>query len=293
MSGTPSLVIHAGVHKTGSTAIQHYFWRHADELARQGLLYPETARPEDPVTWFGHHQIAWAFTRRGPSPPDVLARLRREIEESGAHTAVVSSEELDRLDAPALAEIAAALPFPTRVVFYYRRQSEIIQGIYGTSVARMGEPRPFADFAADYDGALDFHAFAQRWASAFGRDNVIARPYDRKSFPGGNIVPDFLGALGLHVAPFAENEAFDYNASLPWYAVLSILRLRQLAAPEPLIEKVAEVLESAAAGRRRVGRPDLARRRPRVRPALRQIERRLPCRVLPRPAADHAAFRRR
>lgn len=254
MNRPKSLVIHVGVHKTGTTAIQHFLWRHAADLEQCGLVYPLAGRPEGAANPFGHHEIPWSFSERGLySPRELLPRVRDEIAAAPAPTAILSSEEFDRLGAREIAELAEALPFPTRVIFYYRRQSAIVQGIYGTDVAYADERRDIDSFAQTYDGALDFDAFAVKWADVYGRKNVIARAYAPRAFPDGNIVPDFLGALDLRGPPAGEGEVFHYNQSLPWHAVLSILRLRRMVLPAPLIAKVVNALEIVCRDERKSG----------------------------------------
>jgi len=47
------IIIHIGTHKTGSTAIQHFFNRNREEFYSHGLYYPQGQE-----TWHGHPQLA-------------------------------------------------------------------------------------------------------------------------------------------------------------------------------------------------------------------------------------------
>lgn len=240
MTKDTRVTIHIGLHKTGSTAIQHYLWRHGLDLLQSGVYYPATGRPASEQLQFGHHDIPWGFTPEGTEPPDrTLERLRREIEATTMPEVILSSEEFSRIDPAVIPRLAAALPFPTRVLFYYRRQSEIVQGLYATDVLHNGERRDIADYADNFTGPLDFSRLARRWMNVYGREAVVARAYRPASFPDGNIVPDFLSALNIH-APTPRGETFHYNVSLPWFAVLSVLRLRRIHVPDPAIARVVE-----------------------------------------------------
>ena len=51
------LVIHAGFHKSGTTALQEAFDAQSEELKAAGIIYPNIGRK-------AHHRIAWALTER-------------------------------------------------------------------------------------------------------------------------------------------------------------------------------------------------------------------------------------
>ncbi|MGD9738412.1 MAG: hypothetical protein AB7S41_02540 [Parvibaculaceae bacterium] len=240
------IVIHVGVHKTGTTAIQHHFWQNLAILDQYGILYPETGRPPPGAAHlYGHHHIPWSLTGLIREDPDrLLGRLRDEIAASAAPRIVLSSEEFDRLPAPAIERIARTFDLPARVVFYYRRQSSIIEGIYGTDVSYNRERRSIPLYARRYTGALDFLAFARKWAAVFGHEAVVAKAYDVGRFPGGNIIPHFLDTAGLEGPPVVEGAPQIYNRSLPWFAVRAVIQMRLAIVPEPVIARVVAALET-------------------------------------------------
>ncbi|MCW5715925.1 MAG: hypothetical protein KIT43_15545 [Bauldia sp.] len=237
----PKLIIHAGAHKTGTTAIQHHLWRRQDALLEMGVLYPRTGIPGSGGTFFGHHEIPWAYLGGGGTATADL--LREEIERSGAHTVVVSSEEFDRLTPVAITDLCSALPFAITVLFYYRRQSDIIEGMYRTDVIHGHERRTLEHFVASYSGALDFGAFATAWSSAPNVKSVLPRAYSPKHFPDGNVVFDFLAALSLPTSTERDEEDnFRYNQSLPWHAVSVIQKLREMLVSEQVIGRAIEAI---------------------------------------------------
>ncbi|MCC6737251.1 MAG: hypothetical protein IT534_14150 [Bauldia sp.] len=243
MTAASRLTIHIGLHKTGTTAIQHYFWRHGEELLQHGIYYPATGRPTSAATEFGHHDVPWSFTPEAAEPPaTLLARLRAEIETTTMPEIVLSSEEFSRMTPGQITVLARALPFRTRIVFYYRRQSEIVQGLYGTDVVHVGERRDIHAYAAAFKGPLDFGRLATDWAAVYGKDAITALAYQPSSFPDRNIVPHFLSAMGF-TGPSGVGEAFHYNVSMPWYVVLSVLRLRSIHVSEATIAQIVRSFE--------------------------------------------------
>ena len=87
----PSLIIHIGLHKTGSTSIQDYLLNNSDELMENHrILYPCSG-----LVTNAHDSIAWQFVRRyqhKPQDPRALNSLMRELEEVEYDTAILSSE---------------------------------------------------------------------------------------------------------------------------------------------------------------------------------------------------------
>ncbi len=47
------LIVHAGFHKSGTTALQEAFDAQAEELRAVGIIYPNIGRK-------AHHRIGWA-----------------------------------------------------------------------------------------------------------------------------------------------------------------------------------------------------------------------------------------
>lgn len=244
MSETTALVLHVGLHKTGTSAIQHFFWSHFEDLEKAGVLYPMAGRPADSALAYGHHEIPWSLNKRWEHNPDAIAMLRNEIMQSDAKLAIVSSEEFDRLGRDHILRLSEELPFPTRVLFYYRRQSAILDGVYRTAVIREGEDRDIEMFARGYDGAMDFYAFAENWAAAFGEENIIARSYDPALFPGGDVVADFRSLLDIPDTPALEGDDRPYNKSPPWHTIEAFRQLRRLKMSDETMEILATALET-------------------------------------------------
>ena len=91
------LFVHVGYSKTGTTSIQHSFYRERDLLlASQGLLYPEScvAKPE-----LGHHNICWEVAPEPLFNPanGKLADLVAEVHRLKPDNILISSEALVKL----------------------------------------------------------------------------------------------------------------------------------------------------------------------------------------------------
>lgn len=194
---TPRLVFHVGDFKTGTTAIQTWlaaqgpahgvFVPRIDMTAlAESLKYPETALP--------------AFQALGRA-------LRPALRSKTAGVAVVSSEHFEHADPASLARaVAVALPEwagSLRVLAYVRPHDAAL-------IARYGESVKIGNFTGDLAAYLDWgptrwrlatHRRFLRWRAAFGADFAL-RLYDRRAFPGGDVIRDFaLAVMGDDPGP--------------------------------------------------------------------------------------------
>ncbi|MFD1884901.1 hypothetical protein [Paenibacillus wenxiniae] len=83
------IIIHAGMHKTGTTSIQETLFAHADQLKQRDLLYP--------TCWPSNHSIPiFSLFKRDPSYFEniVEERSRQEIEHTRQHFMRVLQQEI-------------------------------------------------------------------------------------------------------------------------------------------------------------------------------------------------------
>lgn len=192
------------MHKAGSSAIQHMLWHNRDRLLKKGFCYPELAAGQQ-----GHHDLAWAIrsSAGGKTPRkvagDVLSKLKRQLQRTDCHTAILSSEEFEFASAPdQLRMIRRELPGdPLQVVVYLRRQDKFLVSEYGQHL-KMPETRysgSIHDFYMRYNfsGRLNYYRALTRWAKFFGEEKLIVRPFEPCQFENGTLVDDARTAFGL------------------------------------------------------------------------------------------------
>ncbi|WP_425065266.1 hypothetical protein [Reyranella sp.] len=130
-------------------------------------------------------------------------------------TVILSSEHLIHLQDSAefdrLKEVLAAMgPRPVRIVIYLRRQdayyvSAYAQHVRGGSTAAWMSPESFDHLVLDYQVLLD------RWESAFGRERICVRVFERGQLTGNDAVADFMSFVGC---PLAGAVNVERNVSL-------------------------------------------------------------------------------
>jgi hypothetical protein len=225
------IVLHIGMHKAGSSAIQHMLWHNSKRLLKKGFCYPQPATGQQ-----AHHDVAWAIRSstggRTPQPVagDVLAKLKRQLQRSDCHTAILSSEEFEFATAPdPLRMIRRELPAdPLQIVVYLRRQDKFLVSEYGQHL-KMPETRfsgSIHDFYMRYNftGRLNYFRSLTRWAKFFGAENVIVRPFETCQFENGTLLDDARTAFGLTDVPLEIPSDLAINKGLGARACMLLSR---------------------------------------------------------------------
>lgn len=257
------LVLHIGMNKTGSSALQRYFAGNRAELARRGLLYPRAGCGEGAG---GRQHFALAGSLGfAPTPGAVddgdVARIRRLIDEEIAacrpHTVVLSSEVFVRRGSVERVRRFTD-GFDVRVLVYLRRHDHWWSSLYSQSVKMVVDPPWEPNFRSYHAHTLrrgrlhvDYAAFLRQWGEVFGNENLIVRPYERAQI--GDVAVDAMERIG-HADLLAQVKPGEVrvNPSLSPVQVAVIDALQRTAMPRrrrrELIEAVAEAKCAGDAG---------------------------------------------
>lgn len=180
------IIVHCGMHKTGSSFIQKFLNDNAPKLGGRGIHFPVYQDS-------GNHSL---LMRTLDKKKSVSANLAERIQlASPCETLLLSAE------AASFPTVANTL-FPrirqeapnARVValLYLRRQDTLRESIYSEVVKRQ--------HVGSIENVLynfDLHERVKHFVDLVGRDNVIVRPYNPKQWPGGALGHDFLNAIGV------------------------------------------------------------------------------------------------
>lgn len=212
-----TLIIHAGIHRTGSTSLQCFLADNRAALRGRGIAYPGEER--------NHQGLAWALKRGESGAGEVLAL----VEGAGAERVVLSGEDFCiHTDLRWLREVAARQD--TRAVFYLRRQDHWVMSWYNQHVkwpfdrrkSRM-DPTAFLATIDDFHW-LDYAALVDRWRAVLGRERVAVGVLETGQVE--DVTSDFLGRLGLGRDGFVFDQERT-NDSLPVH-LLEIARNLEL-----------------------------------------------------------------
>jgi hypothetical protein len=200
--GQRRVLLHAGLHKTGSTALQQFLSSATATLRARGLLYPVSGRSADyPL---GHHNIAWqlAGDRRFRSSIGTLDDVAAEIA-AFPGDAILSSEDFESvLGTPARLTTLIKHPLLKNhaftVLFWAREQASYFESLFFEMLRyRMAqEAERICDALLahgqvqheDWIFHFDYHAI---WHNLLALPaTVVVRPY--RALAACSIVADWL-----------------------------------------------------------------------------------------------------
>lgn len=220
----PTLYFHAGMNKTGSSAVQSYFQRNRKLLGQAGLAYPSLPSPNHSSflqSQFGprRHELAQQIIGRLVASEADLdafrtafdgflatsARAGRDVLLSAEATMKLQQEGYRELRDLALASfdrvVAVALVRPP-LSFARSAMQQRLKG--GLSVGRFDELPPTPDYARRFGPLIE----------VFGADNVRLRIYHPATFVAGDVLQTILAMLDGDRSALRDERAPRSNVSV-------------------------------------------------------------------------------
>ncbi|MEJ1157065.1 hypothetical protein [Prosthecomicrobium sp. N25] len=198
-------ILHVGLHKTGTSAIQRALSEARDALAAQGISYPGPAgrRPLPRA----HHALSQDLGLPVEPEPDRfgLAELDAVLAEDGADTLVLSSETLSGplVTAERVRPLVDRLlrhGFAVTAVAFVRPQAALATSFYVEQVKALQCDLDFEAYAAELvaHDEMDLGRRLQAWTDS-PEIRFVAVPY-RPARDGLNPAEDLLAAAGVDEA---------------------------------------------------------------------------------------------
>jgi len=229
-----TLVLHAGLPKTGTTTIQNAFWRARETLLRsQGLCYPSieanhtnavcTLFLDDPSV---HITNRIAALRGELDLPALQARYRNSLEadlcgDSNWQRAIISAEGISNLSAQEIAKFrdwARTFADKIEVLFWVREpvsyMTSVVQQLLkgGQTLQELQNDPLLPNFKGKISNAI----------SVFGRDAVRVESFEAAIAHPDGLVAAFARHVGLspQAAAMVQSHASHDNESLSMQAAL-------------------------------------------------------------------------
>jgi len=188
VSYRPKLILHVGLPKTGTSAIQAALYGHREKLKLKGALYSNVGLWHD----HSHHLIAFALHPeiRENAPvawEEIKKELTIEANTFQGNFIIISSEVLSSLTE--VSEFDDFCSFLKQnyedvfVVFSLRNVYDYADSYYRQVVRDPGYQYPYCCGQFVVDGPLPLNWCRQlhRWSKAFGGENVVVTHYDRSA----------------------------------------------------------------------------------------------------------------
>jgi hypothetical protein len=191
-----SIQIHAGTHKTASTAIQRTLREVRADLAAQGIVMPGLPDHKAKHSDF-RHELGGKKGRETPGTDQLLADIAAL---GGQGRVLITNETLIGADPAALRSVLDRTGAgQVDIYFYVRPQIGLLTSLYLQSVKNgrvCTGPRDYMQDKGD-SSAFDFGTSIEGYAHVFGKDNVHVREFTRDGLVGGSIIADLWDFLDL------------------------------------------------------------------------------------------------
>lgn len=204
----PTLFLHIGRNKAGSTTLQDFFAAQSPWLAAHGIDYLP----------YGDTQHSGPGLRHAASMTDAIAQFAR-----GDRSILVSDEMISAFPADISKAAAAALRgVNVQVLLYIRPYRDWVRSSYGFDVRIGYNARDFDAYLQHIGPAVSIWPNLQIWADAVGWNRLRVRSTNPADLHGGSLITDCLSAMGL-VAPAAPPP--DPSNAMPNWIAVELLRL--------------------------------------------------------------------
>lgn len=236
-----SVYIHIGLHKTGTTSIQAMLFNNRKALLAHGINYLPLGENHSVALYplfaaephrYRPNRAAGIDTEQKAAKKNAatLASLLRELERNTSDSVVISGEDLSMLPAEGLKRLKETLaPHAARfrIIVYVRDPVATVTSIFQQRLRRgqtyqqisRRPPRPgYQRIAASID--------------VFGRENVDVRLFDSARFPNGDLIADFLSAIGAVPEVAGKLAPERANVGLSHEAALLLHEINRLRPPE-------------------------------------------------------------
>lgn len=207
------VVVHAGLTKTGTSAVQQWLLANRDALAEQGVEYPD--HPIDSNGVSSGNRETLLEHRDGDYHVNEarIAETLAAAEAAGREVLLLSSEFfLQRLP-----DLVTALPADTRYVAYVRDPLTHLESAYNQKVKRRGLTLPFDPDMAEPNVSI------RRLASILDElpdtTDIVLRPYHADLFEGGDVLADLLVTAGIDRTGLTLPEPVRINPSYTFPAL--------------------------------------------------------------------------
>jgi len=221
--------------KTGTTAIQSTLSQNAGRLREErSLNYPGFAVKQWaaalPFVGDDEFRTLANYILRGRGTREDAYRLAMTFQHEFQRDAlryenhVISAEQLPLLSPKAVEDFRAyfvRLGLATKIVVYVRHPVERLSSLI--SMQSLSGRANLASFKYEDDLMPPLRTYA----GVFGKENIIIRRFGPAYFTGGDLVTDFMAAIGQ--APISDQPSEKINLSLSLPAVLIADKLYEIA----------------------------------------------------------------
>lgn len=214
------LIIHFGIHRTGTTALQNILKKNRTKLLENGILYPDLGYE------CNHSRIAWGLVKNKVGThsiePSWLVEKIKSEEKKSTNTIILSHEDFCLVEDTDWIKLLKST-YDVTVVLYLRRQDLWLESWYNQHIKwpwskkfSSCKPEFFLENYKDFFW-IDYDTLLKKISSVVDKENIHVNTLDDSGVK--DTTKDFLDYIGVSNL----NEKTNSNASLST-AKIDILR---------------------------------------------------------------------
>jgi hypothetical protein len=219
----PTIYLHIGTAKTGTSAIQNFIVSNSDRFIENGIYYPKTGRVNN-----CHHGIAFYWSNNNAYkidfniPEDQLTRLSEELNLLKSKNILISSECLGMSEV-SWEELISTFPHTNvKIIIYFRRQDQFLASRYMELVKGNQIIQTPDEWIENNLFPKEYIEILQGLEAYFDKKNIIIRIYEQGQFVGGSIFSDFCNIFPISLTkeflipninfnPHLSRNALEFN----------------------------------------------------------------------------------
>lgn len=238
------IYLHIGLPKSGSSAIQVYLNDNNVELKKLNVLYP----------W--PHKYRQLFKTSAGNGKKISLVFKNGMKEKEINTikdelynydkkydkVIISSEGLStNFKDPSQLKRFIPENSEYKIVLYVRNQVD--KFVSDTNQTIKNALREDYNISERWFEFNNYYELLERWSDVFGKDNIIAKVYDRDLFKDGDLIKDFCSVLDMQYLDTPQNDII--NPSLD-YNYLEIMRIVNHYAKKENDMKIKKIIKDIA-----------------------------------------------
>lgn len=183
------LILHVGLHKTGTSSIQSFLMKNIETLREHGIaVYTRKGKA-------GVHWVPAMIKNKQPQQVKMVADfVRSELAKDNVNQVILSSENFTQTKQANYPMITSLLPANTQlvIVIYLRRQDLLKQSVYSQMV-KQGTFSGTINEDNHYN--LDLYKQCTKWKAI--TNDIRVRVVERSQLFEGDLLKDFVHTIGL------------------------------------------------------------------------------------------------
>lgn len=210
------IILHTGVHRTGSTSIQRALASSRGIIRSHGVIYPKLFGDND------HVQIPWMLMKKKISSDDLLAEIDR-CDDKIANTIVLSAEDFCLMSDLTFIEVLKR-KYDVNVVMYFKEQVSWLESWYNQNIKwpwnrkfSSATPEEFVSEVSDFYW-IDYMSTLNNFLRFVDLDDIYFDVLGKNGVE--DTVSDFMNRINID--PIWLNSFSNQNESLS-YAKLQVL----------------------------------------------------------------------